>query len=217
MSTPAPRAQLGEELLRRLAAALRAAQLYSTGHPIIARNIEALGTAVQLLHTLEPTTVIGIVGDEVIVDDQPVAKADALAALVRRLTQSGVERVAIERGVTRDELATFVQVVSSLEARPEADEAAFPPLSHIRVGRIAAAPPAERTDRRHGDDAAAVLGGGDRRHRRLGERRHRGAAGCRRRPDDDRGAGAGGRAEPDGAARADRAQATTTTTPSRTW
>ena len=48
----APRIQLADELLRRFAAALRSAQLYSTGHPIIARNLEALSAAVQLLHSL---------------------------------------------------------------------------------------------------------------------------------------------------------------------
>ena len=61
----APRLQLADELLRRLAAALRSAQLYSKGHPIIARNLEALSAAVQLLHALEPSIVIGIVGDEI--------------------------------------------------------------------------------------------------------------------------------------------------------
>ena len=73
-----PRFQLADELLRRFAAALRSAQLYSKGHPIIGRNLEALSAAIQLLHTLEPTIVIGMVGDEVIVDDVPVAKADTL-------------------------------------------------------------------------------------------------------------------------------------------
>src|SRR6185437_15833318 len=86
----APRFQLADELLRRFAAALRSAQLYSKGHPIIARNLESLSAAAQLLHTLEPSIVVGIVGEEVIVDDLPVAKADTLGPLMRRLQQSGV-------------------------------------------------------------------------------------------------------------------------------
>jgi len=59
-----PRAQLAEELLRRLAAALRSGQLYSRGHPIIGRNLEALSTVLQLLHALNPTVVIGLIGKE---------------------------------------------------------------------------------------------------------------------------------------------------------
>jgi putative nucleotidyltransferase with HDIG domain len=145
MNAPAPRAQLADELLRRLAAALRASQLYSRGHPIIARNIEALTTAVQLLHALNPITVIGIVGDEIIVDDQPIAKADALGALARRLTQGGVERITLERGVTPDELAAFVEAVGALDARADGSGAALPAFAHIRVGRLAAAAPGTTT------------------------------------------------------------------------
>jgi putative nucleotidyltransferase with HDIG domain len=133
----APRTQLADELLRRLAAALRSGQLYSRGHPIIARNLEALSTAIQLLHTLNPTVVIGLIGDEVVVDDTPMAKADTVGPLIRRLQQSGVERVAIERGVTRDELTAFLDAVTALEPRGN-DEAlaAMPEFPHIRVGRL---------------------------------------------------------------------------------
>lgn len=135
--TTAPRQQLADELLRRLAAALRSAQLYSAGHPIITRNLEALSAAIQLLHALEPAIVIGVVGEEIIVDDVPIAKADTLLALVRRLQQSGVERVTIDRGVAVDEIATFVDAVTTIEPRPSDHEAApFPALTHIRVGRV---------------------------------------------------------------------------------
>ena len=69
--TVAPRQQLADELLRRLAAALRSAQLYSAGHPIITRNLDGLIAAINLLHTLGPSIVIGLVGEEIIVDDLP--------------------------------------------------------------------------------------------------------------------------------------------------
>lgn len=132
----APRQQLAEELMRRFAAALRSAQLYSGGHPIIARNLEGLSTAIQLLHALEPAIVIGIVGEEIIVDEAPVAMAEVLGGLVRRLQQSGVERVTIERGVTIDELTTFIEAVTKAEPRSEKEAPAFPPIAHIRVGRV---------------------------------------------------------------------------------
>jgi len=132
-----PRAQLAEELLRRLAAALRSGQLYSRGHPIIARNLEALSTALQLLHALNPTVVIGLIGDEVVVDDTPIAKADAIGPLIRRLQQSGVERIAINRGVTREEITAFLDVVTALEPRgTDGKPAPMPEFPHIRVGRM---------------------------------------------------------------------------------
>jgi putative nucleotidyltransferase with HDIG domain len=132
-----PRTQLADELLRRMAAAIRSSQLYSHGHPIIARNIDALSAAAQLLHSLKPSVVIGIIGDEVVVDETPMPKADAIGPLIRRLQQSGVERIAIERGVTRDEITAFLEGLSMLERRAADNRAAdMPELPHIRVGRV---------------------------------------------------------------------------------
>jgi putative nucleotidyltransferase with HDIG domain len=126
-----PRGPLAEELLRRLAASLRAGQLYSHGHPIIGRNLESLGRAVEALHAAAPSVVIGIVGDEVIVNDMPVAKAEGLAGLVRRLRQIGIERITIDRGASADEIATLADAVATA-----GDAAAMPVLPHVRVGRV---------------------------------------------------------------------------------
>ena len=133
----APRFQLADELLRRFTASLRSAQLYSKGHPIIGRNLESLSAAIQLLHSLETTVVIGLVGDEVIVDDMPLAK-DAVGPLMKRLQHAGIERISIERGVTLEEIAAFVEAVTSLEHLDDTAgaEAALPALPHIRVGRV---------------------------------------------------------------------------------
>ena len=130
------RAQLGEELLKRFVATLRAAQLYSHDHPIVTRNIEALSAAMQLLLALEPTVVIGVVGDEIVVDDRPLPRAEALSGLVRRLKDIGVERVTIDRGVSAAELAVFIKAVGVLERAAEGESPSFPSLTHIRVGRI---------------------------------------------------------------------------------
>ena len=136
MTTP-PRLQLADELLRRFAATLRSAQLYSTGHPILARNLESLGTALQLLHSLQPSVVIGLVADEVIVDDMPMAKADTMGPLVRRLQTAGVERITIDRGVTIDELVLFVEAFTTVEQDHTIDRpSAFPTMAHVRVGRV---------------------------------------------------------------------------------
>jgi putative nucleotidyltransferase with HDIG domain len=129
-----PRTQLADELLRRLAAALRSAQLYSRGHPIIARNLESLSTAIQLLHSFEPTTVLGIVGEEVVVDDMPIRNVENLGPFIKRLQQAGIERITIERGVTVDELRAFVDAASVADG--SARDNPFPQLSHLRVGRV---------------------------------------------------------------------------------
>jgi len=133
----APRFQLADELLRRFTASLRSAQLYSKGHPIIARNLESLSAAIQLLHGLAPSVIVGFVGEEVIVDDMPIAKADTLGPLARRLQQSGIERITFDRGVTADELASFIDAITAMERRDAPGAAAeLPDLKRIRVGRV---------------------------------------------------------------------------------
>jgi putative nucleotidyltransferase with HDIG domain len=132
----APRFQLADELLRRFAASLRSAQLYSPGHPIIGRNLESLSAAFQMLHGLQTTVTIGLVGDEVIVDDMPMAKADTLGPFVRRLQQAGVERITVDRGVTIDEITTFLATITTIDARDGEAADTLPPLAHIRVGRV---------------------------------------------------------------------------------
>jgi putative nucleotidyltransferase with HDIG domain len=133
----APRFQLADELLRRFTASVRSAQLYSKGHPIIARNLESLSAAIQLLHGLAPSVIVGFVGEEVIVDDMPIAKADTLGPLARRLQQSGIERITFDRGVTADELASFIDAITAIERRDAPGRAAeLPDLKRIRVGRV---------------------------------------------------------------------------------
>ena len=132
----APRLQLADELLRRLAASLRSAQLYSPGHPIIGRNLESLSAAFQMLHGLQPSVTIGLVGDEVIVDDMPMARAETFGPFVRRLQQAGVERITVDRGVTVDEITAFLAAVTTIDARDGEAAETFPAIPHIRVGRV---------------------------------------------------------------------------------
>ena len=132
----APRLQLADELLRRFAASLRSAQLYSPGHPIIGRNLESLSAAFQMLHSLQPTVTIGLVGEEVIVDDMPMAKADTLGPFVRRVQQAGVERITVDRGVTVDEITEFLAAITTIDARDGDAADTFPAMAHIRVGRV---------------------------------------------------------------------------------
>jgi putative nucleotidyltransferase with HDIG domain len=132
-----PRFQLADELLRRFAASLRSVQLYSKGHPIISRNLESLSAAIQLLHGLEPSIVVGLIGGEIIVDDLPIAKAETLGAVVKRLQQSGVERITFDRGVTTDEIGSFIEAITAMEPPDSAGAAPdLPVLKHIRVGRV---------------------------------------------------------------------------------
>jgi putative nucleotidyltransferase with HDIG domain len=160
------RFQLADDFLRRFASALRSAQLYSAGHPIIARNIDALMAGVEHIHASQPTITIGIVGAEIVVGDVPVGKVDLLGDLTRRMLLAGIERVAIEAGVAREEIADLVQTLASVETRRTGDSLVreLPAFPHIRLGRIQIEPHVEDSladaaaIRRLYDDAVSVAG-----------------------------------------------------------
>lgn len=159
MTTAQQRARAGEDLARRLAAALRGAQLYSATHPLVTRNVAALVEAITAAHATSTTLTIGIVGDELVIADTPIPRAaETMGELLRRLRQAGIERIVIDRGVDTAEIASLVQAVS----RAEADAAtALPTFARIRLGRIQIDDPVDSggdmaTFRRLYSDAVAV-------------------------------------------------------------
>ena len=128
------RARLADELVRRLAAAIRGAQLYSAGHPIVVRSVSALIESLEMLHASSPTLAIGIVGDDLVVGEIPVPRAaENMGELMRRLQQAGVERIVVDRGVEATEVTQLIQALAAADASQLATLAA---LLHIRVGRL---------------------------------------------------------------------------------
>jgi len=120
--------KLAEELLRRLAAGLRAVQLYAPTHPLVGRNITALADTLQLTLAAMPSIAVGIVGDI------PVPRAgENMAKLIAQFQDAGIERIVFDSGVTSAELAELVQKIGGRDAREATKTLA---LQHIRVGRL---------------------------------------------------------------------------------
>jgi putative nucleotidyltransferase with HDIG domain len=147
------RAHLSDDLIRRFGASLRGIQLYSSSHPIVARNLEGLAEALRALHAHEASIVIGIVGGELIVCDLPMTKASAsMGELIRRFGAMGIERITIDRQVALDELRRFAGRFGQLEKKHSGDAlkeaAAQLDSPNIRVGRVTLEEqvPEEKTD-----------------------------------------------------------------------
>jgi len=133
MSVP-QRSRLADELSRRLAAAIRGAQLYAPGHPLVMRSARALIDTLTLVHQSTSSVAIGIVGEELVVGDVPVPRAaETMSELLRRLQQLGIERIVIDKGVQESEVEQLVAVVARGEGNATA---ALAKLPHIRVGRL---------------------------------------------------------------------------------
>ena len=156
------RARLADDLVRRLAAAIRGAQLYSAGHPIVVRSVSALIESLEMLHASSPSLAIGIVGDDLVVGEIPVPRAaENMGELMRRLQQAGVERIVVDRGVEATEVTQLIQALAAADA---SQLAALAALLHIRVGRLQVerrvdAPMGDvATFKRLYDDAVSVAG-----------------------------------------------------------
>jgi len=128
------RSRFADDLVRRLAAAIRGAQLYAPGHPLVVRSVTALAEALSQIHAYSASLAIGIVGDDLVVGEIPVPRAaENMGELMRRLQQAGVERIVVDRGVDVEELTRLVQALASADA---AQVGSLTGLRHIRVGRL---------------------------------------------------------------------------------
>ena len=140
------RLRIADDFVRKLAAALRAGQLYAPSHPLVQRAFDTLNEALQELLIDQQTIAIGIIGQEIIVGDVPLPKAaESMGEMIRRLKSLGIERIAFDQGVTPEEVQTLALTIAHPERRPgqaaPGVEAADPlavlhSLPHIRVGRI---------------------------------------------------------------------------------
>jgi putative nucleotidyltransferase with HDIG domain len=127
-----------EELLRRFASGVRAAQLYAPDHPLVGRNVEGLLAVLKVLHATQPSVAIGIVGSELVVADTPMSKASlGMAELIKRLKDHRIERVAFERGVAEPQMAPFILALAALGGKTDVADTEWN-FAHIRVGRLTA-------------------------------------------------------------------------------
>jgi len=138
--------RVADDFVRRLAAAIRGLQLYSPGHPLVARGLGALAETCSQLLADEPSITIGIVGADIVVGEVALPKSrESYGELLRRIKRLGIERITFDRGVTPDEINTLVTTICHPE-RPVGKDApgaapsdaleALEDLPHIRVGRI---------------------------------------------------------------------------------
>ena len=140
------RLRAADDFVRKLAAALRAGQLYAPSHPLVQRAFDTLNEALNQLLTDQQTIAVGIIGNEIIVGDVPLPKAaESMGEMIRRLKQLGIERIAFDRGVTPEEVQKLALTIAHPERRPgEAAPGVEPAdplgvlnsLPHVRVGRI---------------------------------------------------------------------------------
>jgi putative nucleotidyltransferase with HDIG domain len=135
-----------DDFMRKLAAGLRAAQLYAPSHPLVQRSFDGLNESLNQLLADQPSIAIGIIGNEIVVGDVPLPRAaETMGETIRRLKSLGIERIAFDRGVTPDQVQTLALTIAHPERRPGHTTPGAEPsdplavlnsLPNIRVGRI---------------------------------------------------------------------------------
>jgi putative nucleotidyltransferase with HDIG domain len=146
--------QLYDDLVRRLAAAVRSATLYSPSHPLVQRGVDALAARCAAIAQKSENIVIGFIGDEVVVNAERLPRsAAALVGFARDMREREVEKITIQRGVTREELRAFIfEVPDRRAAPPLASRLQQKGVSRIVIGRLAI----EKDDEDQGTGIAAA-------------------------------------------------------------
>jgi hypothetical protein len=127
-----------DDLVRRLAAAIRGATLYSAGHPLVQRGVDALAGLCAALSQKTDNIVIGFIGDEVVVNAERLPRAAAaLVGFARDMREREIEKITIHRGVTREELRAFIFELPDRHAvLPLATRMQQKGITRIVIGRL---------------------------------------------------------------------------------
>ena len=128
-----------EELVRRLAAGIRAAELYAPQHPLVQRSVAAFAAACATQLADAASAVVGFIGDDVVVNDARLGKGSAsLTGFVRGLRDREIEKITIHRGVTPEEIqAAFTELAERRSKAPLADRLAARGVKRIDIGKLA--------------------------------------------------------------------------------
>ena len=127
-----------EDLVRRLATAVRGTDLYSSTHPLVQRGIDGLAAAATDALQAAPSVVIGFIGDEVIVDATRLPRGTAaLVGFARDLREREIEKVTLSRGLTREEVRSLVTVLGDRKSPGLlADRLAAKGVRHVALGKV---------------------------------------------------------------------------------
>ncbi len=129
-----------EDLIRRLGATVRAAELYAPAHPLVQRT--ALGLQGVLTPLLEgaPTVIVGFLEDDVVINDTRLARGSAnMAGLLRDMRDRKVEKITFGRGLEITDIRALMDELADRVARTAVgDRLSARGVRRIVVSKVAA-------------------------------------------------------------------------------
>ena len=107
-----------EDLVRRLGATVRAAELYAPTHPLVQRTALGLLGAITPLLDASPTVIVGFLEDDVVVNDFRLPRGSAnMAGLLRDMRDRKVEKITFGRGVEVADIRALMDELADRTAR----------------------------------------------------------------------------------------------------
>jgi putative nucleotidyltransferase with HDIG domain len=128
-----------EDLVRRLGATVRAAELYAATHPLVQRTAISLhGVLVPLLDAT-PTVIVGFLEDDVIVNDFRLTRGSAnMAGLLRDMRDRQVEKITFARGLAVGDVRALMDELADRTARTAVgDRLTARGVRRVQVSRVA--------------------------------------------------------------------------------
>jgi putative nucleotidyltransferase with HDIG domain len=127
-----------EELVRRLAAALRGTELYAPTHPLVQRSSDALSAAAIEALTGAPSVIIAFLGDEIVVDALRLPKGPAsLVGFARDLREREIEKITLSQGLTPEDIRGLIASLSDRTSLvPMPDRLRRRGVRHITLGKV---------------------------------------------------------------------------------
>jgi len=134
------------ELVRHLIAALAGRRIYPPRHPVLDRSLARLEQVLHNLMVSRDEVQLGVLGNRLLADGLPwEEQEEPLSQLSQELRARGVDKLTFQRGFTRTDLNSLLEVLSGDQSSPGplhsesvsiADLLAGRGVSRIRVGHL---------------------------------------------------------------------------------
>lgn len=128
-----------EDLVRRVGAAVRAAELYAPAHPQILRTATGLHTALRPFLEGTPTVIVAFLEGDVVVNDFRLRRGSAaLAGLLRDMRDRKIEKITFAPGVEVADIRALMDELGDRTSRTAVgDRLTARGVRRIQVGKVA--------------------------------------------------------------------------------
>jgi putative nucleotidyltransferase with HDIG domain len=112
-----------EDLIRRLGATVRAAELYAPTHPLVTRTATSLHAALAPPLADSAAVIVGFLDDDVVVNDVRLRRGSAnMAGLLRDMRDRKVEKITFARGVEVADIRALMDELADRVSRTSVDD-----------------------------------------------------------------------------------------------